>query len=126
MTAQKTIAAALFALLATGCFDSDESRRRIVDMNCDTEQCAVLWDGTDQWSAAIQASALDEMPDVEPSSVWACEQDPVVDACVEVDGNGHVGCFWIYGDVAVAVAPSCAVADLGWVDVGLGMAASPL
>jgi hypothetical protein len=103
-------------------------RRHVSDMDCGVEGCSGLWSGTDAWAPMFPANQFGDMPPVDPSAVWDCEPGPDVDRCVEVDTNGHVGCFRFDGEFAVAVWPSCAVAvefavEFA-VDVGNGMCAT--
>jgi hypothetical protein len=67
---------------------------------------------------------LANLPVVDPSTVWDCEAEPDVDACLVIDGNGSVACFRIDGAFAVPVQPSCAVDAPESIDAGNGMCSS--
>lgn len=118
--------AVVMAMLA-GCGDQQDSERRsLVEIDCGGSPCVARWDETDLWSPVYPIDDVTSLPDVDPSTLWACESSPDPDFvfCVEVDGLGHVGCFRDEGDWAVAVAPTCAVGSLpDWIDVGAGMSA---
>jgi hypothetical protein len=100
-----------------------DGRRNIANMDCGTNGCSGLWSGSDAWTPMRPAGDLANMPAVDPSTVWGCDTDPDVDACVVVDANGHVGCFRIEGPFAVPVWPACAGAQSG-IDAGNGMCVS--
>ena len=110
-----TLGIALYTVPA--CFDSDDSRRALVELRCD-DTCEARWAGTDEWSSVHSIEDIIGLPEVDPGGLWACAPDPDVDVCVFVDDHGRVGCFRDEGDWAVAVAPSCAVDGL---NVGIGM-----
>ena len=101
-----------------------DGRRNLSDMDCGVDGCLGLWSGTDVWAPMIEASLLANLPFVEPTTVWDCDVEPDVDACVEVDANGHIGCFRVDGQFAIPVLPSCAVAGEFAVDAGNGMCAA--
>jgi hypothetical protein len=108
----------------TGC--EAAPRRAVEQVSCTGAKCSALWASTSTWSPAFEAQTLDGLPTVDPWDLWPCAPDPNVDLCVEVDGNGHVGCYWHVGAAGrflVPVAPSCAVAGLGWAVVGRCMSA---
>lgn len=113
----------LFALAfvtAVGCDPS--GRTDLLDFECDGA-CSGRWDGTELRSSVHPVGEVVLMPEVDPAALWPCEPDPDVDICVQVDDNGHVGCFWFDDSWAVAVAPSCAVAGPDWLGVGNDMVA---
>lgn len=120
-------------LFTSACLPWDQGgRRQLVQAKCENGSCSGLWEESTEWSVVFPATAIEALAEIDPADVWPCEPDPDVDLCVEVDGNGHVGCFRVYDvdtrQFAVAVAPSCALDEvespLDWIDVGVGMVAS--
>jgi hypothetical protein len=93
------------------------------EVSCTASGCEGRWQETDLWSTVFSADEILMRP-VVAADLWPCQSDPQVDVCVEVDGLGHKGCFWVLDGWAVPVAPCCAVADWGWLPIGEGMAAA--
>jgi hypothetical protein len=99
---------------------SGNGRLPLVEFQCDADGvCHGRWDDTQAWSLVSDADAV--AASVEISPPWECDPGLDVDVCIEVDPQGHVGCFWYQDGWAVAVAPSCSVSGDGWLDVGNDM-----
>jgi len=106
----------------TGSDEHDGGRLRLVEIGCVDGVCAGRWDGGQLWSLVFDSAEVAASPEI--PAPWPCTNDMDVDVCVEVDDQGHVGCFWYQHGWAVAVAPSCAVNGSLWIDVGNGMRSS--
>jgi hypothetical protein len=104
--------------------DGCDGPERPFSVNCTAAGCRAWWAASEESTPVYSADMILALPMVDPSVPWACEPEPDVELCVEVDSTGHIGCFRIREGWAVPVAPCCAIADLpGWLEVGLGVAA---
>lgn len=116
------IAIAIIAVLLTLTACDLDGRKGFSSITCESDACFGTWEGTAMRSKLYPADELLGLPDAPDAwSSWECMPNIDADACVFVDGHGHMTCVRVYGEWAVPVAPSCAFEGPGWLGVGLGM-----
>lgn len=119
----RTLLLTMVAGLCLACFDSDDLRRPLSDVQCSGSVCSGAWRDSGERSMVEPTSSILEGTEVEADELWECNPDPDVDGCNVVDSHGHVACWRDYSGWAVVVVPACAVGGDQWIDVGDGMAA---